>query len=87
MEQVPVRELQQHASAVLRRVKSGEIVGITERGTLIALLVPPSSVGGLAGLVAAGRVRKATRRLGDGPAPIDAALLTSAVLEDLRRDG
>ena len=86
MEQVPVRELQQHASAVLRRVKRGETVGITDRGALVAVLAPPQSVGGTAALVAAGRVRRSTRSLSDlrpaGPANVS----TAEVLEDLRTD-
>lgn len=41
MERIGVRELRQHASRYLERVKSGESVEVTERGKLIALLVPP----------------------------------------------
>lgn len=37
-----MRELRQHASRYLERVKSGETVEVTERGQLVALLVPPS---------------------------------------------
>ena len=36
-----MRELRQHASRYLDRVKAGETVEVTERGTLVALLVPP----------------------------------------------
>jgi prevent-host-death family protein len=42
MERIGVRELRQHASRYLDRVKSGETVEVTERGQLVALLVPPS---------------------------------------------
>lgn len=42
MERIGVRELRQHASRYLARVKAGETVEVTERGQLIALLVPPS---------------------------------------------
>ena len=41
MERIGVRELRQHASRYLDRVKSGETVEVTERGHLVALLVPP----------------------------------------------
>ena len=42
---VGVRELRQDASAILRRVKEGEIIEITEHGKPIALLSPiPSSI-------------------------------------------
>ncbi len=37
------RELRQHASRYLERVKAGETVEVTERGRLIALLVAPDA--------------------------------------------
>jgi prevent-host-death family protein len=37
---VGVRELRQDASAILRRVKAGEVVEVTEHGNPIARLVP-----------------------------------------------
>lgn len=86
MDLVPVRELQQHASAVLRRVKRGETVGITDRGALVAVLAPPSTAGGTAALVAAGRVRRATTGVADLPAARPAAVATADVLDDLRSD-
>lgn len=43
IENVGVRELQQHASRVLRRVKAGETIGVTERGHLVAVLSPLSA--------------------------------------------
>lgn len=42
MERIGVRELRQHASRYLERVKAGESIEVTERGKLIALLVSPS---------------------------------------------
>lgn len=41
MQRIGVRELRQNASRYLDRVKAGETVEVTERGVLIALLVPP----------------------------------------------
>ena len=41
MERIGVRELRQHASRYLELVKAGETVEVTERGELVALLVPP----------------------------------------------
>lgn len=38
---IGVRELRQHASRFLARVKAGETVQVTERGRLVAVLVPP----------------------------------------------
>lgn len=40
MERVPVRELNQHTSAVLARVQTGETVEITKDGKPVARLVP-----------------------------------------------
>jgi prevent-host-death family protein len=39
---IGVRELRQHASRYLDVVKAGGTVEVTERGHLVALLVPPS---------------------------------------------
>lgn len=81
-----MRELQQHASAVLRRVRRGESVGVTDRGRLIAVLSPPPPPSGAAALAAAGRVRPAARRLGDLPAPVPATRRTADVLDELRAE-
>lgn len=43
MERIGVRELRQNASRYLRQVKSGQTVEVTERGKLVALIVPPTS--------------------------------------------
>lgn len=57
MERIGVRELRQHASRYLALVKAGETVEVTERGELVAVLVPPRP-GALARdrLIAAGRL-------------------------------
>lgn len=86
MDTVPIRELQQHSAAVLRRVRAGEQVGITDRGALVAVIVPPTAVGGTGALVAAGRVRAATVSIGDLPAARKAPSTVSEVLDDLRAD-
>ena len=57
MERIGVRELRQHASRYLAKVKAGETVEVTERGRLIALLVPPNPhTTALEQLIAEGRV-------------------------------
>lgn len=86
MESVPVRELQQHASAVLRRVRAGERVAVTDRGTIVAVLVPPSDAGGAAGLMAAGRVRPATAVVGRHRPQRRSDLSTASVLDALRAE-
>lgn len=84
MEQVPIRELQQHASAVVRRVRAGETLGITDRGTLVAVLAPPAAFGGRAALLAGGRVRPSTRSIDELPAARRASRPTGEVLDELR---
>jgi prevent-host-death family protein len=85
---VGVRELRQNLSVYLDRVKSGEVLEVTERGHGVALFTPlprPHTV--LEGLVAAGR---ATLAAGDllalgpplGKRPRRRA---SRALEELRR--
>ena len=87
MESVPIRELQQHASKVVRRVRSGETVGVTDRGELVAVIAPPSTIGGAVALVAAGRVRRARRSIDDIPAARSSPVTMQVILDDLRSDG
>lgn len=65
MSDVPVRELNQNTAGVLARVKRGEEIDITERGTIIARLVPAQRRP-LADLIASGKLRPPTVR---GPVP------------------
>lgn len=89
MERIGVRELRQHASRYLDRVKAGETVEVTDRGRLVALLVPPSpGTSARDRLLTAGRLIPATRplalprrRLAPPGAPD-----TSTVLRELRED-
>ena len=61
MERIGVRELNQYTSQVLARVRNGETVEVTERGQLVARLVPAPRTGTILDqLVAAGRVTPAT---------------------------
>ena len=86
MERIGVRELRQHASRYLARVKSGETVEVTERGRLVALLVPPDPArGAREGLIADGHLipSSGVLRL---PRRIRAGMTTEAVLEELRED-
>ncbi|WP_409428279.1 type II toxin-antitoxin system Phd/YefM family antitoxin [Mycobacterium sp. SMC-11] len=65
MAEVPVRELNQNTAGVLARVKRGEQLEITERGAVIARLVPAKE-DPLAEMVKAGRLHPATV---SGPVP------------------
>jgi prevent-host-death family protein len=87
MLRIGVRELRQHASRYLARVKAGETVEVTERGVLVARLVPPrSSESARDRLVAAGRLipARGPRRLPQ-PVRVDGPP-TGEVLDELRED-
>lgn len=62
---IGVRELRQHASRYLALVRGGEVVEVTDRGQLVARLVPAAG-SARDQLVASGRLR---------PADDDAGLL------------
>jgi prevent-host-death family protein len=88
VERVGVRALQQHASAVVRAAAQGDVVEVTDRGRLVARLVP-ASADPLTALVEAGHARPASRRIGELPAPLRAASSTApltALLEAARSD-
>jgi prevent-host-death family protein len=70
MGRVGIRSLQQNASAVVARAAAGEMVEITDRGRLVARLVPADD-GLLASLVAAG-ARPTRRRVSDLRPPLPA---------------
>jgi len=60
---IGIRELRQHASRYVAMAKAGKRVPVTERGKLVAYLVPaeePRSI--LDRLEAAGQLRRATTR-------------------------
>jgi antitoxin (DNA-binding transcriptional repressor) of toxin-antitoxin stability system len=86
MKTIGVRELQQHASAALRRVASGETLGVTVRGHIVAVLSSPSNTAGVAALTVAGRVQPARRHTTDLPQAVKAKRPTSQVLDELRED-
>lgn len=61
MVRIGVRELNQHTSKYIGMVKEGETVEVTERGRLVARLVPPPRTGTILDeFVAAGRVTPPT---------------------------
>lgn len=47
MMSIGIRELRQHASRYVRLVKAGQRVAVTERGALVAYLVPAAEAGSL----------------------------------------
>lgn len=87
MVRIGVRELRQHASRYLERVKAGETVEVTDRGQLVALLVPPTPAQGARDqLIAQGRLIPAAGPLAM-PTRAHSPRTTSAVLDELRSDG
>lgn len=86
MQRIGVRELRQHASRYLDRVKAGETVEVTERGRLIALLVPPHPAADARDrLVAEGRLLPASEPL-RMPQRVRAGIASGAALAELRDD-
>ncbi len=66
---VGVRALQQNASEVVKRAAAGEIVDITDRGRLVAHMIPAKSEG-MAALRNAGLVRDARHSAAELPPPL-----------------
>ena len=86
MEMIGVRELQQHASAALRRVERGETLGVTDRGRLVAFLTPPSAGTGAAALIASGRTQLSRGPTSALPEAVASKRLTAEVLNELRAE-
>ena len=87
MERIGVRELRPNASKYLAKVKAGETVEVTERGTLVALLVPPTpSQSARDRLVAEGKLIPGSGRPIRFPIPVRAAVDSGTVLDDMRED-
>ena len=70
MHQIGIRALQQHASAVLRRVRAGEALEVTDRGHPVAFLVPATRKSLLDTLEASGRLTVADGDLLDMGPPL-----------------
>jgi prevent-host-death family protein len=88
MRTISHRELRNNSSEVLRAVSAGEIVEVTNRGEVAAVLVPPSLTA-YERLVAAGKVRqpRVDRRVDLRRIRRVAAPLTSdAIIADVRGD-
>lgn len=88
MTSVGVRELRQRASELLRRVRGGETIEITDRGQPVALLTPLPDGGALDRLRASGELEPAIGDLDDLPEPLAPrqAEAPSARLARLRQD-
>lgn len=91
VQRIGVRELRQNASRYLASVKAGETVEVTERGELVALLVPPlKSRTARDRLLAAGKLIPATHPTGrvrsPRPVPAKPGTPTNQELLDAERE-
>lgn len=88
MDRVGIRELRQNASAVIRRVASGETVEVTDRGRAVARIVPLRRAGVVDQLIAEGRAIAAeSDLLAVSPRrPVKGQPSLSEVLEEMRAD-
>ncbi|WP_239310172.1 MULTISPECIES: type II toxin-antitoxin system Phd/YefM family antitoxin [unclassified Frankia] len=87
MESIGIRELRQHASRYVALASSGQRVAVTDRGVLVAYLVPADAGSPLDRLVAAGHYEPAVGSILDLLPPPAAPVGTrplSAVVEELR---
>jgi prevent-host-death family protein len=85
---VGVRELRQNLSVYLAQVATGTVFRVTDRGHVVALLVPlPSHATTVERLVASGRATRATVDLLTlGPPTIQTTKSLSKALDDIRAD-
>ena len=70
MDRIGVRQLQQNAAATVRRVRRGELIEVTDRGRLVAMLVPAHGRSVIDDLEAAGRLVRAEDDLLDLGTPL-----------------
>jgi prevent-host-death family protein len=89
MAHVGIRALQQNASEVVRRAAAGETIDITDRGRLVARLVPVSG-DSIDDLLATGQARPATRPITDvlaqQPLPTGEGPTAGEILAEMRQD-
>lgn len=87
MTEVPVRELNQDTAGVMARVKRGEEIDVTERGVVIARLVPaqPHPLGDL---IASGVLHPPTSResLPRPTGPVRTDVEAGETLREMRDD-
>jgi prevent-host-death family protein len=86
MERIGIRELRQHASRYVARAAAGERIEVTDRGRLVAMLVPAGN-DPWHGLLASGRITppSSSGRITD-ELPVDDGASGSATLAAMRED-
>ena len=83
--EVGVRELRNNLSRFLERVQAGEEVVVTDRGRMVARVVPVSGERALDRLVASGLVTPARTTKRSAPTPIVIDGTVSDLVADQRR--
>lgn len=87
MERIGVRELRQHASRYLDRVKAGEAFAVTQRGQLVAVLTPPDpSASTREQLISSGQLLSSAGAV-HLPRRLRATADSDVVLDELREGG
>jgi prevent-host-death family protein len=91
-EKIGIRELRQHASRYVAMAKAGKRIAVTDRGELVAYLVPAEESGtAFQRMVAAGQVQLAVGNLMDllppPPAPPGSRPLSEVLLEMRDEEG
>jgi prevent-host-death family protein len=85
---IGIRELRQHASRYIAMAKAGRRIAVTDRGKLVAYLVPADEpTSNFQRMVAAGQVRLASGKLRDHlppPPPPPGTRPLSEVLQEMR---
>ena len=85
MTEVGIRELRNHLSQYLERVRTGEELVVTDRGRAVARVVPTVGERTIDRLIREGRVTPARRRTRRPAAPIKTKGTVSDLVADQRR--
>lgn len=83
--EVGIRELRNHLSEYLNRVRAGEEIVVTDHGRAVARVLPVGTERVLDRLIAEGRVTPARQQGRRGPPPIQARGTVSDLVADQRR--
>jgi prevent-host-death family protein len=90
MERIGIRELRQHASRYIEKAERGEAIEVTNRGRLVARILPATEeLTGLAKLQAEGSVRPAKRNHRELPPPLPlprGARPLSEIVDEMREE-
>ena len=85
MAEVGIRELRDHLSQYLERVRAGEEVVVTDRGRAIALVLPMNGERTIDRLIREGRVTPAKQRKRSLPTPLTTKGTVSDLVAEQRR--